>query len=291
MGWRKIGRLNATKEAQEGPAEARGGRQTQVPRESWLRFLLEFHKAQCYFAGTLMIAIFVSGIIKIDVAMIYLLLPLTMNGVVPVVFAYIMLVYNRACSSAITFLTVAVYILSTVAFWILYINLRSLVTTNDLTYNVFAQYMYGISSIDTCGGLSALAACPDNLLLGREKAIGAIKLLRFIPPLVWSISTAILLGVLTAEAWTQVGKYRLHAETLSDQTTSNAAYITSKTIHVAFWLTTFASIGCVALQMSLLSITLSLDMFDAKDWGFGQVVAVTIWVPPVFDYLYLLLSK
>nr|XP_036579714.1 uncharacterized protein CTRU02_10190 [Colletotrichum truncatum]KAF6787394.1 hypothetical protein CTRU02_10190 [Colletotrichum truncatum] len=293
----RSGRYNAVNQAPEEPTEGRESKRPRLPRESWLRFLVEFHTAQCYFAGTLMIAIFVSGIIKINVAMILLLLPLTTNGVVPVVFAYLMLVYHRASSSALTILTTAVYTLSTVAFWILFANFKSQVTANDLRYNVFAEFMYGISEVESCGGFSALTACSENLYMGREKAIDAARLLQTMPPVAWGISTVVLLGVLVAETRARVKEFQSRAAALPQQTTPKETHADSKKINiallnsVAFWLTSLALIGCVVMQMSLLSIATTLDMFDPKDWGFGQVIAVTVWVPPVLGYLYFLLRK
>ncbi|KAI8188610.1 hypothetical protein KHU50_004160 [Colletotrichum sp. SAR 10_65] len=59
----------------------------QAARNGWLDFLFEIHKAQCYFAGALLIAILASDIVDANVAMAILLLPLTINGIVPVAFA------------------------------------------------------------------------------------------------------------------------------------------------------------------------------------------------------------
>jgi hypothetical protein len=54
----------------------------------------------------------------------------------------------------------------------------------------------------------------------------------------------------------------------------------------AYVLVTLCFLAGAGMQMALLSIATSLDMMDRWDWGFGQVVAITIWVPPLIAYVY-----
>jgi hypothetical protein len=51
-------------------------------------------------------------------------------------------------------------------------------------------------------------------------------------------------------------------------------------------LVTLYFLAGAGMQMALLSIATSLDMMDRWDWGFGQVVAITIWVHPLIAYVY-----
>jgi hypothetical protein len=53
----------------------------------------------------------------------------------------------------------------------------------------------------------------------------------------------------------------------------------------AYVLVTFCFLAGAGMQMALLSIATSLKMMNRKDWGFGQVVAITIWVPPLVAYV------
>lgn len=242
-----------------------------------------------------MIAILASDIIDANVTMVILLLPLTINGIVPVAFAYVMLVYERLHSSAITLLTVAVYILATVASGILYIRLRLLVPS-ELDYWTLVQYMYQLSAIESCGGSSALTACPGLISYKREELTDAIKRLVVMSPLVWCVSTAALLGVLATETWALVERRQSLITRWMRQDMPSSIYIKFGKVRLSslgsavFWLTTLALVGCVAFHMSLLTIALSAQTFDVGDWGFGQVLAVTVWVPPVLEYLYSLLS-
>ena len=124
---------------------------------SWVSLLLEFHKAQCYFSGTLMIAVFVSNIFDIDLVIVFLAIPLATNSVLPVIFGYFLLVYFEASTAAILLLTVVVYILASIVYWVLYSHL-------PLSYGITRGDMYKrfrlkASSISACGKYSGLAVC------------------------------------------------------------------------------------------------------------------------------------
>jgi hypothetical protein len=58
------------------------------------------------------------------------------------------------------------------------------------------------------------------------------------------------------------------------------------TRNFVYVLVTMCFLAGIGMQLSLLSIATSLDMMDRKDWSFGQVVAITIWIPPLLAYLY-----
>ncbi|KXX74222.1 hypothetical protein MMYC01_208845 [Madurella mycetomatis] len=91
---------------------------------SWIDLLLELHKAQCYFGGTLMIAVIASNILDIDFVITFLAIPLATNSILPVIFTYFLLVYYQTSSPAITLLTAVDYVLSSVVYWILYSELQ-----------------------------------------------------------------------------------------------------------------------------------------------------------------------
>ena len=39
------------------------------------------------------------------------------------------------------------------------------------------------------------------------------------------------------------------------------------------------------MQMTVLWTAIKLDMVNVSGWSFGQVVAVTIWIPPLLEYV------
>ena len=263
--------------------------------DSWIDLLLEFHKAQCYFSGTLMIAALTYGIYEINMLITYMLIPLATNGVLPIAFAYLLLAYYNKSSAGITLLTVAVYILSSVVYWSLYAHLIP-IGPKTTQYSVYEQFMYKLSSIAACGGYSALAVCPDNMTLGTAPVRSAGNRLRVLTPLIWTFSTIVLVGLLGRQL------YQWHCERrnsagydpsseCSDPQRENHKSTHSLAWRIAFWVTAVASLAGIGMQVSLLTIATSLKMTDRWNWTFGQVVAVTIWIPPLLEYLYGEISK
>ena len=45
-----------------------------------------------------------------------------------------------------------------------------------------------------------------------------------------------------------------------------------------------------AFQFYLFSTDVPLEMINLHKWGFGQIAAVTVWLPPVIEYMPLQLS-
>ena len=39
------------------------------------------------------------------------------------------------------------------------------------------------------------------------------------------------------------------------------------------------------MQLNVLSISIKLNMIDPGGWTFGQIVAVTVWIPPLLEYI------
>lgn len=60
----------------------------------------------------------------------------------------------------------------------------------------------------------------------------------------------------------------------------------SRASKIIFVTTMLAFLAGMGMQVSLLSIAWSLHMMDAKSWTFGQIVAITIWIPPIIEILY-----
>lgn len=45
-------------------------------------------------------------------------------------------------------------------------------------------------------------------------------------------------------------------------------------------------LACLGMQLSLLAIGKSLNMMNPYDWSFGQIIAITVWTPPIMEYAY-----
>lgn len=247
---------------------------------SWIDLLLEFHKAQCYFGSTLMIAVIVSNILDIDFVITFLAIPLATNSILPIIFAYFLLVYYQASSPAITLLTAVDYLLSSVVYWILYSRLR--LPPGMTRGDMYKRYRLGISATAACGEYSGLAVCPYDSSRSPEfsEGISARTDLRVLTPMIWTWSTFVFLALLAHSAFVRIRAYRSRRPR-----TKPAGESLLRWQRMAFWLTTLVFLAGVGMQISVLSTAIKLNMVDANGWSFGQVIAVTIWIPPLLEYL------
>lgn len=311
------------------------------------KLLVQFHVAQCYFSATIQVASLSYGIFSADLLMTFMILPLATNGVLPVIFGFFLLLQHGLDSFAITLVTSICWLLSTIVYWVLYasiIPIHERFESEERRYKAYQQFTYKLSSLDACGGYSALAVCPGNFHVGKDEVTSASRRLRYLTPIIWSFSTICILAIISIKllVWRQCRKARskrqngvdtelvhttkinpdparesikstvvvpetrteedIHgrvshrqgqrtATSPTPRSASNVAPSTglnlsnrSKTI---IWsLTTACFLAGMGMQLSLLSIGTSLKMMNRKDWGFGQIVAVMIWVPPLLEYGY-----
>lgn len=56
--------------------------------------------------------------------------------------------------------------------------------------------------------------------------------------------------------------------------------------HWAFWFTTILFLAAIGMQLNVLLISTELKMVNPKGWTFGQIVAITVWIPPLLEYIY-----
>ncbi|KAF2734237.1 hypothetical protein EJ04DRAFT_603366 [Polyplosphaeria fusca] len=269
---------------------------------NFTNFLVQFHKAQCYFSATIQIASLSYDIFDIDLLVTFLLIPLATNGVLPVVFNLVLLFRQGKATMDVLFLTTACWILSSVVYWVLYshiIPLNQHMSTDEQKYRAYQQFMYKLSSIDACGGYSALAVCPDNFHLGRDEITLASHNLRVLTPIIWTFSTVCLFSVFLGKyiKYHRGAKARYAQVAAASASGGESETETRYDDHppffrsrfgadVAYWLTTTCFLAGIGMQLSLLSIGTSLNMMNRGNWSFGQIVAVTIWAQPLMGYLY-----
>jgi hypothetical protein len=280
--------------------------------------VVQFHKAQCYFSATLQIASLSYGIFETDMLVTFILIPLATNGVLPIVFAFVMLFRCGRATMDVTMLTVFTYLLASIVYWILYSNIIPInaMMSDKRRYTAYQQFMYKLSAIDACGGYSALAVCPDNFVLGRQQIFDASHNLRVLTPIIWAYSTTCLIATLFGKVmkWrrsreqtdaqhTHQGHSLIPGEDSDDTPENHSTTHTTTTsvshphgappflrsrlgASVTFWFTTTCFLAGIGMQLSSLAIGTSLNMMNRMHWSFGQIVAVTIWAEPLLGYLY-----
>ncbi|CAI6316941.1 unnamed protein product [Periconia digitata] len=265
-------------------------------------FLLQFHKAQCYFSATIQIASLSYNIFNTNLLMTFMLTPLATNGVLPVVFAYMILIHCKKATPDVTLLTITCWLLSSIVFWTLYHGITPInneIQSEIKRYRAYQQFMYKLSAIDECGGFSGLAVCPENNVLGREDITAASRKLRALTPIIWSFATACLLGMLAPKCFTRRNSLEKKERRNRGENRKVEIPLSGKGPHYNILFLGSLSLGAilyvvlsllflagVGMQLSLLSIGTSLNMMDRTDWGFGQVVAISVWIPPLLGYLY-----
>lgn len=264
-------------------------------------FLVQFHKAQCYFSATIQIASLSEGIFDTDMLITFMLTPLATNGVLPVVFAFVLLFRCGKSTMDVTILTVACWSLSSLVYWILYssiIPINQAIHSEERRYRAYQQFMYKLSALDACGGYSALAVCPSNFVLGKEDIFSASHNLRVLTPMIWAFSTVCLIITLAGKLtkWLRGRNYEKaqqndHEDGLTKPTRAptddHPPFFRSRIgASITYWVVTLCFLAGIGMQLSLLSIGTSLQMMNRHRWSFGQIVALTIWAPPLLGYLY-----
>lgn len=275
----KPDRLLPSKEP-DGPAK-----QPEISRHfaAWIDLLLELHKAQCYFGGTLMIAITVQNFYSVDFVTTFLVTPLATNSILPIIFTYLLLVYYRASSPAITILTTVVYVMSSIVYWILYDKLK--LDRGMTRADMYKRYRLNISAIAQCGEYSGLSVCPvvDEDSGEFSNGIGAWTSLRVLTPVIWVWSTLVLLALLVWPVCARIRARQVRLEKGPGPSPMRRALLPWQ--RAVFWFATVVFLAGVGMQISVLTTAIKLDMVDAKGWSFGQVVAVTVWIPPLLEYV------
>jgi hypothetical protein len=249
--------------------------------KSWIDLLLDFHKSQCFFSATLMIASLTYGIYEVDMLVTFLLTPLATNSVLPVVFAYLLLLYYRQLSPGVTLLTISVYTLSTLVYWSLWWHFIPIADSLDSItgFDVYQNYRFKLSALPACRGYSGLSVCPNSTKTNEElfNASNASHRIKYLTPLIWTYSTLILLALLVYQLYQWRSKRGPNTD--------------SPVWHWAFWVTTIVFLAATGMQLNVLSISTELNMINPRGWSFGQIVAVMVWIPPLLEFIYREISE
>lgn len=170
---------------------------------------------------------------------------------------------------------------------------------NTSTYDVYENIFYELSANVECCGYSVLAVCPENLILGVNSVASASTQIRALTPILWTFGTLVLFTLIAYQIfkWLLRRKHNEKAAYVQKILGQDRNAIQTSFLRAAlstddmFWITTLAFVAAMGMQLSLLYVEVNIDMLDYTSWSFGQIVAITIWVPPLAEYLYLQLSR
>lgn len=257
--------------------------------------LIEFHKAQSFFSITIQIASLSYGLFTMDLLIVFLVIPLATNGIVPVVFGHLLVLRYGRSSVYITVLTGVSWVLSSIVVWSLYMHLIPI--KNDSILDVYENVFYQLSSNSDCGGFSALAACPENLQEGFAEVKSSFHHIHGLTPLLWAWGTLIFFVLVAYQifrSFLRKGNKRAgYMKKIRDQNLNaiNTSFLRAAfSTEGIFWILTITFVAAMGIQLALLYVEASIKMIS-NGWSFGQIVAITIWVPPLVEYLYLQMSK
>lgn len=265
-------------------------------REIAIMGLVEFHKAQCFFSIALQIACISEGIFNFDLLKAVLFLPLSMNGILPVVFAFLLLTRYGRASVYLMGLTGASWFLATVVFWALSANAP--LNKHGIDSALYVQIVTMLSANPACGGHSAQALCGHkgvnyNLLQIANAAV---------PIMLWiwcwcSLCFFVLVGHFALRKTIIWICFKIQASRRLTWFLEQSCY--SKLIGKdliafgmrAFCITILTFLACFGFQFFASWTLFHHNLINAHNWTFGQVIGINIWLQPLIEYFYLQLRK
>jgi hypothetical protein len=252
-----------------------------------------FQAAQCYFSIPLAIAAFYTDPFTLDPPNAFGLLPVSVNGFMPEIMTLMVLYQHETRHSYPLLLTWTSYILNSINFW----AVRSYLSTiNSDIVTMKRPAFESLGGIESCGGTTGLALClqfqnesPPTFLIRKygKAALLGVKLAPAV--LAWSTVCLLVLTYIRVRT-SEVGK-KITA-TFKAKNSTSVLGLFQKRFHAmlrssALYYTALAIffVG-LAYQGTLFVQFLNLGLVNLQTWTFGQIVAITVWVPPVVDYLH-----
>jgi hypothetical protein len=262
-------------------------------KKTLLEAISSFQAAQCYFSIPLAIAAFYTDPFTLDPLNAFGLLPVSVNGFMPEIMTLMILNYHEIRHWYPLLLTWTSHILNSVNFW----AVRGYLSTiNSDTVAMKRPAFESLGGITSCGGSTGLALClqfqqesPPTFLIHKygEAALLGVKL----APAVWAWCTFCLLLLTYLQLQkSEVGikfKAPLMAKNPRSVLGLSQGWCHERLLsQVLYYSASSVFFVGLAYQATLFVQFLNLGLVDLQTWTFGQIVAITVWVPPVVDYLH-----
>lgn len=262
-------------------------------KKTLLEAISSFQAAQCYFSIPLAIAAYYTDPFTLDPLNAFGLLPVSVNGFMPEIMTLMILNYHERRHWYPLFLTWTSYILNSVNFW----AVRGYLSTiNSDTVAMKRPAFESLGGISSCGGTTGLALClqfqqesPPAFLIRKygKAALLGVKL----APAVWAWCTFCLLLLTYFQLQKSEFGIKVKAPFMAKNLRSVLGLFQAwchEMLRSPFLYYSASSIFFVGLayQATLFVQFLNLGLVNLQTWTFGQIVAITVWVPPVVDYLH-----
>ncbi|KIV84826.1 hypothetical protein PV11_00580 [Exophiala sideris] len=262
-------------------------------KESIITAIVEFHKAQCFFSIPVMVATLCSGIFRSNLLNVYTLLPIALNSIAPLQLVFFMIVHYARFSRYLMLLTLVSWVLASIVYWVLYSQLTQPSPLEPLEGEYFlVEFTQSVTSTPTCGGSSALTICPN--IIAWPSLVRA-QFAFYYSPWVWSwyalCFTALLAvrGLDTLVNNSQLVNIWRKNRFLPESIRKQSQQIVNVGGNCLFWTGSLVCVGLVCMQLYFLSLDFDMALIH-NGWGFGQIVAVTVWLPPIAEYVQLQFS-
>lgn len=235
----------------------------------WLFATKEFHNLQCYYSIALLIASFVAlyggdNAEKAQLDEVFLML-ISANGLVPMALTlYTLMLLGCATLYHIVLTTISAVLASATGLWVVkHYSLNQPISSEQWP--------------DTCGALSPQYICGSDFQLSRNHyphiafAIGATLCDMLIASLVvWYILSQVEIESLA----------QLEERVLTKG--SRTLGILKAMLHT---LAIMILLACTLMELFYFGLLFfeKYSIMDANDWGFGQIVGITVWFAVIID--------
>ena len=279
----------------EGPDKSIKTAPRQRQKEILLASLLDFHKTQCFFNLSVQIASLISlqtllTSESLSVLNIAIFPGLAVFTLVPLIFTFACVGRYGVITWYITVLTIMSFIVS-VATRISFLSLADF----DRYYGKFGNF----TTLDGCDGSltnSVSTWCPENVSDEFDRLQAPTAFWNSATPYIYTMSAIWILYTLIK----QIRKpgavpfgIRRRASAIIQRIPLYALVVRTlrrpavrKAWSVFFFLT---SMMAFAYQLRYFGVIFAVGIVS-REWAFGQVVAMLIWLPAIVEYAYLFIS-
>lgn len=235
----------------------------------WLLAMEEFHKLQCYYAIALLIASFVAlyggnSAEKAQLDEVFLML-ISADGLVPVALTlYTLMLLRKTTLYHIILTSISTLLASATGFWVF----KHYSSDQPLTSDRWP---------DTCGALSPQYICRWNFELSEDyyPQIAFVAGAIFCDMLIFCLVVWYTLSRVKIEALVQL-KERVFPEG------SKTLGLVKAMLHT---LAIIILLACTLMELFFFRLLFfeKYSIMDVNDWGFGQIVGITVWFAVIID--------
>ena len=237
----------------------------------WIFAMGEFHKLQCYYAIALLIASFVAlyggnGAERAQLDDIFLLL-ISANGLIPVSLTfYTLMLLRRTTPYHIVLTMISALLASTTGFWI--------VKNYSLDQPVTSEQWP-----DTCGALSPQYIC------GRYEEFTMNY--AYSPQIFFAVAATLCdILILHLVIWYTLRRFKNEClARLMERLLPKGSRTLRLVKAVLHTLAVIVLLACTTMELFFFVKLLfnKYTITDVHDWGFGQIVGITVWVTVIVD--------